>query len=226
LVVAQKSGYFKALRSFSATSGTNQVTIKLIKKTLTGSVSATAGGDVVTSNGTKVTLPANGIVVASTSAAYTGTVNAYVSYIDPTASDIDQTIPGSYMANDKDGKRVMLTSFGMMAVELEGASGEKLQIKSGSKATLNMPIPSSVQGSAPSSIALWSIDEATGLWKEEGTATKTGSSYIGEVAHFSFWNTDVSVPSVNLQMTLKDAAGQPLVHVLVRLKRISMTNGL
>jgi hypothetical protein len=225
LVVAQKSGYFKALRSFSATSGTNQVTIKLIKKTLTGTVSATAGGDVVTSNGTKVTLPANGIVVASTSAAYTGTVNAYISYIDPTATDIDQTIPGSYMANDKDGKRVMLTSFGMMAVELEGASGEKLQIMSGSKAILTMPIPSSAQGSAPGSIALWSVDESTGLWKEEGTAAKTGSSYIGEVAHFSFWNCDVSVPSVNLQLTLNNAAGQPLAHVQVRLKRISTTNG-
>jgi hypothetical protein len=64
------------------------------------------------------------------------------------------------MANDKDGKRVMLTSFGMMAVELEGASGEKLQIKSGSKAILTMPIPSSAQGSAPGSIALWSVDES------------------------------------------------------------------
>jgi hypothetical protein len=67
--------------------------------------------------------------------------------------------------------------------------------------------------------------KATGLWKEEGTATKTGSSYIGEVAHFSFWNCDVSVPSVNLQLTLNNAAGQPLAHVQVRLKRISLTNG-
>src|SRR5687768_9421366 len=32
LVTAEKAGYFKGLRSFSATSGTNQVVIKLLKK--------------------------------------------------------------------------------------------------------------------------------------------------------------------------------------------------
>ena len=34
LVVADKTGYFTAYRSFSATSGTNQVVIKLTKKTM------------------------------------------------------------------------------------------------------------------------------------------------------------------------------------------------
>jgi hypothetical protein len=46
LVTAEKTGYFKALRSFSATSGTNQVVIKLIKKDLGGTVNGTSGGDV------------------------------------------------------------------------------------------------------------------------------------------------------------------------------------
>jgi hypothetical protein len=35
---------------------------------------------------------------------------------------------------------------------------------------------------------LWSFDEAKGLWKEEGQAIKTGSNYVGDVSHFSFWN--------------------------------------
>ena len=62
LVTAEKNGYFTAYRSFSATSGTNQVVIKLVKKNLGGTVNSTNGGEVSLNNGTKISLPANGIV--------------------------------------------------------------------------------------------------------------------------------------------------------------------
>lgn len=218
VVTAEKVGYFKAYRTFSATSGTNQVVIKLTKKNLGGTVSASSGGDVSLSNGTKISLPANGIVKASDNSSYTGTVNVYASYIDPTAPDIQQKVPGSFMANDKEGKRVFLTSYGMMAVELESSAGEKLQIKSGNTATLTSPIPSSVQSNAPTTIPLWYIDEATGLWKEEGTATKQGTNYVGTVQHFSFWNCDFGNPAVMLSVTLKTSKGQPLVNAWVEIK--------
>jgi hypothetical protein len=77
LVKADKTGYFPAFRSFSATSGTNQVVIKLIKKNLGGTVDAANGGNVSLSNGTKISLPANGIVKASDNSSYTGVVNVY-----------------------------------------------------------------------------------------------------------------------------------------------------
>lgn len=218
LVTAEKAGYFKAMRSFAATSGANQVVIKLIKRNLAGTVNGASGGDATLSNGTKISLPANGIVKASDNSAYTGTVNVYAAYIDPTSSDILQTVPGSFMANDKDGKRVILSSYGMMAVELESASGEKLQIKSGSTATLTSPIPSASQGIAPSSIPLWYVDEATGLWKEEGSATKQGNNYVGTVKHFTYWNCDMSLQTINFTATLHNADGQPLVHASVVVK--------
>lgn len=219
LVTATKPGYFKAYRTFSATSGSNQVVIKLIKKALAGSVSATSGGEVALSNGSKIAFPANGIVTAAGSNAYSGTVNVYATYINPASSDINQTIPGSFLANNKDGKRVLLSSYGMLAVELESASGEKLQIKSGATATLTTAIPSAVQNSAPATIALWSVDETTGIWKEEGTATKNGNVYVGEVKHFSFWNCDVPMNAVVLSLTLKNSDNNPLVNAAVRIKR-------
>lgn len=218
LVKAEKAGYFTAFRSFSATSGTNQVVIKLVKKTLGGTISGATGGDVTLSNGTKISLPANGITKASDNSSYTGTVNVYASYIDPTAADISSTVPGSLMANDKDGKRVFLNSYGMMAVELESSAGEKLQIKADNEATLTAPIPSSLQSTAPATIALWYVDEATGLWKEEGTATKQGSNYVGTVKHFSFWNCDISIPAVTLSATLRTSKGQALVNTRVEIK--------
>ena len=219
LVNATKNGYYPAFRTFSATTGANQVTIRLIKKTLTGSISASTGGEVSLPNGAKVVLPANGVVQASGGSAYTGNVRVYASYIDPTANEISQVIPGSFMADDKNNNRVTLESYGMMAVELESSAGEKLQVKPGTTATLTTPIPASIQSSAPATIALWYVDEQTGLWKEEGVATKNGDKYVGEVKHFSFWNCDVGVPAIQFSVTLKTNEGVPVVNTMVRIRR-------
>jgi len=223
LVTAEKAGYYKAYRTFGATSGTNQVVIKLIPRTLTGTVDAASGGDVTLSNGAKVTLPANGVVKAAGGAAYTGPVNVYAAYIDPTAADIAERVPGSFIADDKNGSRVLLASFGMLAVELESASGEKLQVKSGSKAKISAPIPSSIAAAAPATIPLWYVDENTGIWKEEGSATRQGNNYVGEVSHFSFWNYDINVPAINLSMTLQNSDGIAIVQAKVRITRANPT---
>ncbi|HEY0356877.1 MAG TPA: carboxypeptidase-like regulatory domain-containing protein, partial [Flavisolibacter sp.] len=217
LVVAEKPGYFKAMRSFSATSGVNQVVIRLLPKTLAGTIDGTAGGSVTLNNGMKIALPANGVVNASGNT-YTGSVNVYAAFIDPTSPEIDRIVPGSFMADDKNGGRVTLSSYGMMAVELESAGGEKLQVKNGSRATLTSPIPASLQSSAPASIAMWYVDESRGIWKEEGVGSKNGNNYVGDVSHFSFWNYDISLPSVNLSATIKNGDGDIIVHARVRVK--------
>lgn len=218
LVTAEKAGYFKGYRVFAATSGTNQVVIKLVQKNLAGTVTASSGGAATLSNGAKISLPANSVVLVSSGNAYTGDINVYAAYINPRASDIAETVPGSFAANDKNGKRVILSSYGMLAVELESAAGEKLQIKSGAVATLTTPIPSSSLSSAPATIALWYVDEQTGIWKEEGTATKQGNDYTGDVKHFSFWNYDYPFDAVSLTVTLLNDKGQPIVNVPVKIK--------
>lgn len=212
LVIAEKPGYFKGYRTFNATSGVNQVVIKLIKKTLAGSVDGNSGGDVTLSNGAKISLPAKGVIKQSDGSAYPGKINVYACYIDPAAPDINETVPGSFMANNKNNKRVSLSSFGMMAVVLESTSGEKLQIAKDNIAKLIIPISSSINPSAPATISLWFVDEQTGLWKEEGMATKNGTNYIGEVKHFSFWNCDSAFAGITLSLTVQTHQGLPVVY--------------
>lgn len=221
LVTAQKDGYFKAYRVFAATSGCNQVVIKLIKQSLAGKINTSSGGSASLSNGSKVGLPANAVVNASSGSTYSGDISVYASYIDPTSSDISKTIPGSLVANNKDGKRVLLSSYGMLAVELQSSNGEKLQIKNGNVATLTIPIPSSEISSAPASISLWYVDDSTGIWQEEGTATKNGNVYIGAVKHFTFWNCDYPMDAVNLSMTLQTPDNLPLVNATVKVTATS-----
>ncbi len=223
LVMADKIGYFKSYRTFQATSGANFVVIKLIKKELIGTISNT-GGTVTLTNGSSILLPANS-VVKKAGGAYSGSVNVYASYIDPTKNDIAQTIPGSFMANDKNGNRVVLKSYGMLAVELESTTGEKLQIAESKTAQLTAPIPASLSAAAPVTIAMWYVDKETGIWKEQGVATKIGNNYVGNVSHFSFWNYDASFPAINLSFTLKTPSGDPLAFTNVWIIRAAGAGG-
>lgn len=229
LVTASKDGYFKGYRVFAATSGCNQVVIKLIKKNIAGTVAASTGGKVTLPNGAEINLPANGVVTASSNSAYNGDIKVYAFYINPSSSDIGRAIPGSLAGNSKEGKRVVLSSYGMLAVELSSAGGEKLQIKSGSSATLTIPIPSSSLASAPATIPLWYVDETTGIWQEEGTATKQGSNYVGDVKHFSYWNCDYPYDAITVSFTLQTPDGLPLVNAYVDIRPTgadSATGGL
>jgi hypothetical protein len=219
VITVEKTGFFKGYRVFSASANnTNFVKLKLVPKALIGSIDAAAGGSVSLPDNSKITLPASGVVIRSNNQSYTGSVKIYAAVIDPTSSDISQIVPGSFQGTDANNYRVTLTSFGMLAVELEGNSGEQLQIATGKTAKLRFTIPSSLRSTAPATIPLWSVDETTGLWKQEGNATKGADYYEGDVSHFSFWNCDVSSQTVFLEMTIVTAEG-PLSHVQVKLTR-------
>jgi hypothetical protein len=219
VITVEKAGFFKGYRVFSASANnTNFVKLKLVPKALIGSVDAASGGSVSLPDNSKITLPASGVVVRSNSQPYTGSVKVYAVTIDPTSADISQIVPGSFQGTDANNYRVVLTSFGMLAVELEGNGGEQLQIAAGKTAKLRFTIPSSLRSTAPATIPLWSVDETTGLWKQEGSATKGTDYYEGDVSHFSFWNCDVSSQTVFLEMTIVTAEG-PLSHVQVKLTR-------
>ena len=219
VVTVEKSGFFKGYRVFSASANnTNFIKLKLVPKTLIGSIDAANGGSVTLPDNSKVTLPASGVVVKSNNQTYTGSVKVYAAAIDPTSADIAQIVPGSFQGTDANNYRVVLQSFGMLAVDLEGNSGEQLQIASGKTAKLRFTIPSSLRSTAPAAIPLWSVDETTGLWKQEGSATKGTDYFEGDVSHFSFWNCDVSSQTVFLEMTIVTVEG-PLSHVQVKLTR-------
>jgi hypothetical protein len=82
-----------------------------------------------------------------------------------------------------------------------------------------------LQGAAPATIKLWYVDEQTGLWKEEGEATKTGNNYVGEVKHFTYWNCDVSGATVNLTATFVTSDGVPFVYGSINIKPVSGYSG-
>jgi hypothetical protein len=225
VVTVNKPGYFKGIKTYMAKEGKAAFfRIKLIPKTIVGNVNAASGGTVTLSNGLSIKLPAGGIANATTNTDYTGIVNVAAYWINPGATDLNKIMPGDLRGINTNGALKLLQTFGMAAVELTGAGGELLQIASGKKATLTLPIPSSLSASAPASIPLWYFDEANGLWKEEGSAVKTGNTYVGDVSHFSLWCGSLPGPYIQFDCTVKDAAGNPVPDALVIIEYPSVNN--
>ncbi len=215
-----KNGYFNAFRSFPATAGViNNVRIKLIPKTNSGSFTASTGGTISIAGGGKLVMPANAITDAG-GTAYSGTVNVAMAWIDPSSADLPFTLMGDLRGITTGGEERGLSTYGMLGVELTGPGGVPMKVAAGKTAELTFPIPASLLSGAPATIDLWHFDEATARWKQEGTATKSGSFYIAQVSHFSFWNCDAPFPVIDLCMSFKDNNNQPLVNAQVRIKRV------
>jgi hypothetical protein len=220
LVTVKKNGYFPGIKTYIATSNKSAFfRIKLIPKLNAGTFSATAGGTISLSNGLTIQFPADAIInlASSSSSNYSGVVNVAASWINPTAYDINPTMPGDLRGLDQTGALKILQSFGMVAVELTSPTGDLLQIAPGKKAKLTFPIPNGIINDAPANIPLWYFDETIGLWKEEGNAVKSGSTYVGEVSHFSFWNCDVPSNYVQFNCTVVDADGAPVSFASVKI---------
>jgi hypothetical protein len=217
-VTIEKPGYFKGSRNFFSRSGSNNfVRIQLLRKSISARISSATGGDAdMRGNGGSVHFDANSFVTES-GAPYNGTVLVATQYIDPSAANVNMQMPGDLRGINTAGENIGLKSYAMAAVELTGESGQKLQIKPGTKATLSLNIPASLLATAPATIPLWYFNDSTGLWKQEGTAVKNGGNYEGDVAHFSFWNCDDPYYFVKIKMHVINGAGQPLIGAKVQI---------
>jgi len=186
----RQEGKFEGFRKMNVTPQTyNYTKIKLLDKTIVGSVSSTTGGTVSHSSSAKLKLAANSVRYEN-GGEYTGNVNVAMSWIDPTSDDLPARMVGDLSGVDIDGQEVVLGTYGMLNVELLADNGDELQLKDGTPATLSFPVPAEIRSQAPTTIPLWSYNEDLGFWLEDGSATLQDGFYVGDVSHFSSWNCD------------------------------------
>ncbi|MFT5384586.1 MAG: hypothetical protein ACI8VT_003662 [Saprospiraceae bacterium] len=220
-VEASRSGYFSGSHRFFPEEGSvNYATISLLAKSNTGNFVSSDGGVITSSEGIQVDFPANSVVNANGDA-YDGTVEVSARWIDPTADNLQALMPGNLQGISSSLEEVALASFGMIAIELESPGGASLNLGNDLKATLSIPIPAGLLANAPAEIPLWYFDNDYGLWVQEGMATLQGNMYVGEVAHFSFWNYDAPAPYIELSGTIVSDSGSPIPNAIVRLTIVS-----
>ncbi len=213
VLTVKKENYFEANQSLSPLrENTIDTKVQLIERILSGSFLAMNGGSINVAGGGKVDFAANEFKTESGNN-YSGEVNIYTTYLDPTRPDLREVMPGNLTAVNSSEQLQYLKSFGMINVELEGSAGEKLQISQA--AILTIPVPNLLSSDAPNTIPLWHFDIESGLWVEEGEATLQGNEYVGEVSHFSWWNCDDNIETVFLQGQVNILTGPSTIDVRI-----------
>lgn len=169
----------------------------------------------------KIDMPQDGYKVDGTGASYTGKVKSEMVYLDPNNERFSEMMPGGDLAAVRsDNSSAKLVSYGMTDLNMYAENGDKLQLKDGSKAKLTFPIPAGMGENPPASIPLWSFNEKTGLWEEEGSAALQGNVYVGEVAHFSWVNLDYPERQGTVYGYVKDDTGKILPGVRLNIGQL------
>lgn len=169
----------------------------------------------------KIDMPQDGYKVDGTGASYTGKVKSEMVYLDPNNERFSEMMPGGDLAAVRsDNSSAQLVSYGMTDLNMYAENGDKLQLKEGSKAKLTFPIPAGMGENPPASIPLWSFNEKTGLWEEEGSAALQGNVYVGEVAHFSWVNLDYPERQGTVYGYVKDDTGKILPGIRLNIGQL------
>lgn len=178
------------------------------------------GGDVGGEDGVIVELPADALLRPNGTAA-SGKANVRLTPVDVSSEIEAAAFPGTYTGVRTDGTDGLLLSYGVAEFVIE-QGGEELQLKPGSTAFIEIPVYT--PGAAVDDvIPLWSVDETTGLWIEEGSGTvvanadsPTGLALRAEVTHFSWWNADAFDDDpyrVIPECKIKDQNGLPTLQI-------------
>ena len=221
-ITAAHVGYFNGARTFMARQGQKHyIEIQLKKKSAVGIVSSTTGGVLTLNNGASFSLPANAVRNQATGAKYTGDVHVALSFTDPAQTNGDRQTPGAQRGINTAGNEMGIESFGMLGIELTGNNGEVLQIDTPKSATITLPVSAGLLQYAPTSkTELWSFNESTGFWHQEGTAVRMGGNFVASITHCATWNCGAAYKGVRFSATVRDTKNNPFKRSLVRVKRV------
>lgn len=217
VVSARGEGYVGAIETLAVVEGAAyHVDLVLVPVNGTTTVDATTGGS-ISAAGVEITVPPNAFVNAAGAPAV-GAVTIAVGLLDPGAGDqATDAFPGSFEGVARDGMPSLLESFGLFSIDATQGTSE-LNLAPGRSLAIRAPIAASGLASAPASIPLWSFDEATGAWNEEGTATRAGNLYETTIPHLSWWNFDFPYRDRTTCVTVCFAdAGVPVPGVYVHI---------
>lgn len=178
-ISAEKNGYIDGgVLVFPNEENTQQIRIVLIADNSSTLIDNSEGGVVNLEGGSQVIIPANAF-------AEQNSVRVNAHFIPSSKENFSKVYPSAFVGIDKSEEIKHLNSIGAVVVEFVDENGNEVELNDNIDVTLRLPIP---DGDWPNTISLWSLDENSGYWIEESSATKVGDFYEGSVNHFSWWS--------------------------------------
>jgi PKD repeat protein len=222
-----KAGYadqFKTMQLAAGAAGT-QLEVRLqARDTALVLADAAAGGTLAGRDGATLVIPPDALVDAA-GQPVTGAVQVSVAPVDVGADP--RAFPGQFQGLRAAGTRGLIESYGTVEFVLT-KSGAPVQVAPGRQVTIEIPIYTALHrdGSAVAAgqtIPLWSLDERTGAWVQEGQGTVVASSASpselalrASVSHLSWWNCDQWLGSIpeesynpNMKCCIRDTPNGP-----------------
>ncbi|MCB0561421.1 MAG: hypothetical protein H6573_06780 [Lewinellaceae bacterium] len=205
-VIVELDGWMKRLKVLRGRNNSRTKIRLEMYKFDTESTIATGSTGAISKDG-QLSLPA--VLNKPDKSTYTGPVKVKSHYYGPTAPDFLDGVPGDMSAIGSNGQLYTLQSYGMYAIELFDDAGNILSIPEGQTAKIQFPVPDNY-GLVPDEIPLWSMDESSGKWVEEGVAIRNGGFLEAEVSHFSWWNCDIPFDPTEVCLTIVGQEGTAL----------------
>lgn len=182
-----------------------------------------AQGATLDQEAARVTIPAQ-MLVNDAGEPVTGMVEATVVPLDPAAASPAE-LPGPLDgAMREDGTEASLESVAMVEVSL-WQGGAPVHLAPGARVTIELvlPEPQASQVTMGERIPAWWLDEAAGVWREDGEGVIQPSSqepgklaWVAEVEHFTWWNADKPWTDKScFDVTVVDENGAPVANLMI-----------
>jgi len=190
-ITYSKDGYVPTVKRLRIVDGeSNTQNVVLLRVETTATISGTSGGSVTTPDGASISIPPNSLVDGN-GQPFTGTASVSLTSFDPSVPDELDAFPGTFEGVDLSGQTVFINTYGFADITVTSGS-QILQLSPGATATLDIPIPTTLQSGAPATIPSWWFDPDRHTWYEVGTFNRAANKFRTRISHFSIWNCDVA----------------------------------
>ena len=227
VVTVVKPGYYTGIQTFTATTHQNEffrMILIPLESYNSGTIDASQGGTFSSWDGGwtfSVIIPANSVVNAANNSPYNGLIYLNAVWIWPVDPAFWYEGPGDLRGLDTSGFIRLLSIHAIEFVQLKGAAGEELKLTKGKTATVTLELSSGSSASEPPTIPLWSFNNTSGLWQEEGIATKTGATFTGETKDLSSICFGLPMSFVHFKGKITDQSGKAVPYAAVNISPAS-----
>jgi PKD repeat protein len=211
-------GYTEQFKVVALGANTRHVNVRaqLLKREVARTIpSVEVGGAAAGRHGVRLELPPNALV-DERGKPVTGAIDVTMTPVDVLTAELE-AFPGRFEGVDEGGAQTPLVSYGVVEFKLT-QDDRPLQLAPDAQAAIELPIyatqhPDGSDIVEGDTIPLWSLDEATGLWQQEGTGTvvasvraPSGFALRATVRHFSWWNCDMwpRLAQIRVRCTIDD----------------------
>lgn len=196
-------GFMDTTRIYDSRRSSTGDTVVIWPRAAPASLDAERGGKLTFPGGT-VSFPPRALVDEA-GRAVRGKVRVSFSALDVSDRRQVRSAPGDFTARMRGNKIRRLETFGVFEVFVEDANGRRANLARGRKAAVQLFIPRALRRRVPAAVGLFSFEQDSGLWVEEGTlgATPARTWFTASLSNLTpIWNADMVLDTTCVKLKI------------------------